>query len=227
MNKSAQRTRPLSITTRGGDNGTTGLLYGQRVSKSHPRIEAVGTLDELNVAIGAAKLAARAHAPITSATNADQSANSDAASDDNCPLLETIQQTLVALMGEVACPADAVARYEKSKFEKLTDDALAHLDEKIAALESRGLCVDGWARPGANALALAYDQARVTARRAERRLVALSEKREAKDEPYSSHQEERPLLRPLLLQYLNRLSDLLWLLAREAEGASDSKISSL
>jgi len=214
MKETAPHTRPPSITTRSGDEGTTGLLYGQRVSKSHPRIEAVGTLDELNIAIGAAKLTARAHAPIPSATSANQAAN---ASDDNYRLLDSIQQTLVALMGEVACPAEAVARYEKSKFEKLTDADLARLDEKIAVLEAHGLVFDGWARPGANPLALAYDQARVTTRRAERRLVALSEQREAKGEPCSSHQEERPPLRPLLLQYLNRLSDLLWLLAREAE----------
>jgi len=195
-------TRPTSITTRSGDGGTTGLLYGQRVSKAHPQIEAVGTLDELNVAIGAAKLATRTHLPIADATNGDQSAS---ASDNPRMLLDAIQQTLVALMGEVACAADAVTRYEKSKFEKLTDADLTRLDEKITALESRGLLFDGWARPGANALALAYDQARVTARRAERRLVALAE------QPHT--------IRPLLLRYLNRLSDLLWLLAREAEGS--------
>jgi len=194
--------RPSSITTRGGDGGTTGLLYGQRVSKAHPQIEAVGTLDELNVAIGAAKFAARAHAPLANAASNNQSVNSG---DDAHRLLDSIQQTLVALMGEVACAADAIARYEQSKFEKLTEADLARVDERIAALESRGLVFDGWARPGANALALAYDQARVTARRAERRLVALAEQGHA--------------LRPLLFAYINRLSDLLWLLAREAESA--------
>jgi len=195
-------TRPTSITTRSGDGGTTGLLYGQRVSKAHPQIEAVGTLDELNVAIGAAKLATRAHPPVADATNGDQSPNAS-----NAPhmRLDAIQQTLVALMGEVACAADAVARYENSKFEKLTDDDLGRLDAQIAELESRGLIFDGWARPGANALAIAYDQARVTARRAERRLITLV--------------EQHHTIRPLLLRYLNRLSDLLWLLAREAETA--------
>jgi len=192
--------RPSSITTRGGDDGTTGLLYGQRVSKAHPQVEAVGTLDELNVAIGAAKLAAHAHAPTASTTDGDQSPNSGS---DTHALLDSIQQTLVALMGEVACAADAMTRYEQSKFAKLTEADLARLDEKISALESRGLIFEGWARPGASSLALAYDQARVTARRAERRLVAL--------------REQEHLLRPLLFAYINRLSDLLWLLAREAE----------
>ena len=44
-----------SIVTRTGDEGTTGLLYGQRVPKDHPQIEAVGAFDELNVALGAIK----------------------------------------------------------------------------------------------------------------------------------------------------------------------------
>jgi len=218
----AQPRRPSSITTRGGDGGTTGLLYGQRVSKAHPQIEAVGTLDELNVAIGAAKLAARSLAPVASATDGGRPpVNVDEPREDTCQLLDSIQQTLVALMGEVACSADAVARYEKSKFEKLTDADLARLDEKIAHLEARGLVFDGWARPGANALAIRYDQARVTARRAERRLVALVEQETAHDGPPTSgpHKKNSLRLRPLPVQYLNRLSDLLWLLAREAEAA--------
>jgi len=198
----SQPHRPSSITTRGGDGGTTGLLYGQRVSKAHPQIEAIGTLDELNVAIGAAKLAARPHTPL--ANTASDCQPVDTVHDTRC-LLDSIQQTLVALMGEVACAADAIDRYEKSKFEKPTEADLARVDEKIAALEARGLVFDGWARPGANALAISYDQARVTARRAERRLVALAEQGRA--------------LRPLLVAYINRLSDLLWLLAREAEAA--------
>lgn len=45
----------LSIATRTGDDGTTSLLYGQRVPKDHPQIEAVGAFDELNVALGAVK----------------------------------------------------------------------------------------------------------------------------------------------------------------------------
>ena len=75
--------RPSSIATRTGDDGTTSLLYGQRVAKDHPQVEAVGTLDELNVALGVAK--------------ASRPAVSDATA------LEQIQRDLVALMGEVSC----------------------------------------------------------------------------------------------------------------------------
>ena len=75
--------------------------------------------------------------------------------------------------------------------------------QEVAALESRGLTFSGWATPGANARSLAFDQARVVARRAERRLHAL---------PATGR-----TVRPEVAQWINRLSDLLWLLARDAE----------
>ena len=172
-----------SIATKTGDDGTTSLLYGQRVAKTHPQIETVGALDELNVALGAAKCAA-----------ADQTLKL---------LLETVQHNLVALMGEVSCAESDVPRWQDSKFAKLEAPALAELEARITALEAKGLKFDGWATPGANAAAVAFDTARVTARRAERRLLALP-----------AHGRNP---RPLLGAYLNRLSDLLWLLARDAE----------
>ncbi|MFZ5495151.1 MAG: cob(I)yrinic acid a,c-diamide adenosyltransferase [Verrucomicrobiota bacterium] len=175
--------KPQSIATRKGDNGTTCLLYGQRVPKDHPQIEAVGALDELNAALGLAK--------------AMRPPGHDAAA------LEQLQRDLVALMGEVSCAEADTARHAASKFARLGEADLARLDAAVAALEARGLRFDGWATPGANAYAAALEVARTTARRAERRLVALA--------AHGRH------LRPLLLQYVNRASDLLWLLAREAE----------
>jgi cob(I)alamin adenosyltransferase len=74
---------------------------------------------------------------------------------------------------------------------------------EMAALEARGLRFDGWATPGANPGAAALDVARTAARRAERRLTALAGQ--------GRH------LRPDVSRFINRLSDLLWLLAREAE----------
>lgn len=176
-----------SIATRTGDDGTTGLLYGQRVPKDHPQIEAVGACDELNVALGAVKplLARGARGGATRM------------------LLTTVQKNLVALMGELACAESDTTRYAKSKFEKITAADLARLDAGVEALEARGLKFDGWATPGANARAAAFDLARVAARRAERRIVAL---------PATGRR-----VRPEIQQFVNRLSDLLWLLAREAE----------
>ena len=177
--------KPRSIATRTGDDGTTALLYGQRVSKDHPQIAAVGSLDELNAALGFAKATRPA-----------------GASPDE---LARIQQELVAFMGEVACAEVNAARYDESKFAKIDDAALARLDAAVAAIEARQPKFDGWATPGANLHAAALDLARTAARRAERQLIALP--------------KEGRSVRPLLGQYLNRLSDLLWLMGREAEAS--------
>jgi cob(I)alamin adenosyltransferase len=173
----------MSVATRTGDDGTTGLLYGQRVAKDHPQIEAVGACDELNVAVGAAK-------PLVA----------DPATRE---LLEAIQRSLVNAMGELACAESDAVRYAESKFAKVEDADLARIDAAVAALEARGFKFEGWATPGANPQASAFDQARVVARRAERRLTGLPSKGRS--------------VRPLLSQFINRLSDLLWLLARAAE----------
>ena len=174
---------PRSIATRTGDQGTTGLLYGQRVPKNHPQIEAVGALDEMNAALGFAK--------------ATRPAGAD------CSELERIQHELVALMGEIACAEEDAARFAESKFARIDEAGLARIDAAVAAVEARQPRFDGWATPGANPHAAALDLARTAARRAERRLVGLG-----------GHGRT---VRPLLLQYVNRVSDLLWLLAREAE----------
>lgn len=171
-----------SISTRTGDDGTTGLIYGQRVAKDHPRIEAVGCADEFNVALGLAKAACAGARPEWAAA------------------LEEIQRDLVALMGELAADDADQARYQESKFAKITPEGVARLDAGVAELEGRGLRFDGWATPGANAVAAALDAARVAARRTERRMVGLGEP-----------------VRPVALQYVNRASDYLWLLARAAE----------
>ncbi len=176
-----------SIATRTGDDGTTSLLYGQRVSKDHPQIEAVGAFDELNAALGTAK----AHL-----------GDSPRAVDIRA-LLTTAQRNLVSLMGELACAESDAARHASSKFERLDPGDLSRLDVALVGLEARGLKFDGWATPGANGLAAAFDVARTVARRAERRLAALP--------THGRH------VRPELRQFVNRLSDLLWLLAREAE----------
>jgi cob(I)alamin adenosyltransferase len=172
-----------SIATRTGDDGTTSLMFGQRVPKNHPQVEAVGALDELNVAIGFAKA-------------------SRPAGNDPLPL-ERIQLDLIALMGEVSSAEIDAARYADSKFAQLGEDALQRIDASVAAIEARQPKFDGWATPGANPYSASLELARVAARRAERQLVGLA-----------SHGRT---LRPLALRYINRVSDLLWLMAREAE----------
>ena len=176
-----------SIATRTGDDGTTSLLFGQRVPKHHPQIEAVGALDELNAAIGLAK----------------SRLTTEGVVGERHKLLTAVQRSLVAIMGEVACAESDAARYAASKFGKLSQADVDSLDVGVATLESLGLKFEGWATPGGNSRAGALDFARTVARRAERHVVGL---------PLHGRN-----LRPEVRHYLNRLSDLLWLLAREAE----------
>ena len=103
-----------SIATRTGDDGSTSLLYGQRVPKDHPQIEAVGAYDELNVALGAVK-------PLL----ADATVRT---------LVSGLQNNLVALMGEVACAETDAARYAESKFAKISAADVTTLDAAVAAL---------------------------------------------------------------------------------------------
>ena len=175
----------MSIATGKGDLGTTGLLYGQRVPKDHPQVEAVGAFDALNVEVGAARLLSESPRVRL--------------------LLSDIQRCLVALKGEVSTAEPDSERHAQSAFARLQDSDLGVLDRAIADLESRSLRLDGWATPGSNPVSLAFDRARVAARSAERRLCSVNAAGRS--------------LRPLLLRWSNRLSDLLWLLARE----SDSK----
>jgi len=180
-----------SIATRTGDNGTTGLMYGRRVSKSHPRVAAYGTADELNSALGFARATAE-----------------DAWVRD---LLVKTQHELVGLMGELAVEEADRERYLKSKLARLEEPHLTRLDEAVANIEARQITFEGWATPGATLHAAALDVARTVCRRAERAIVALA--------------EAGASLNPVLLRYLNRLSDLLWLLARLEETAKGLRTS--
>ena len=141
-----------SITTRRGDDGTTDLLFGHRVAKNDPRLEAVGAIDELNAALGWAK-----------------------ACSESDPVRETltrVQEDLIGLMGEISCEPTDRARY-RERFPCLEAAALERVDEAIERLEAHGLKLIGWALPGANRAAASLDLARATARRAERRLLDL------------------------------------------------------
>ena len=173
----------MSITTRTGDTGTTGLMYNRRVSKCHPRVEAYGTVDELNAALGLAR-GLSPHAFIREA-------------------LLPIQQQLVTVMGELATAVDDLARYVADGYPVVTAALTAGLDRLVAEIESQQIAFKGWATPGATPDAAALDLARTTARRAERRVCEL-------------HEDDQ-LRNPEIIVFLNRLSDLLWLMARWVE----------
>ena len=122
------------------------------------------------------------------------------------PLVTTelllIQKQLVALMGELAVAPEDVERYAKDKYPKLTPEMLQHLDDLVAKIEGEKISFDGWATPGASVASAALDVARTTCRRAERLVAKLASVNEVD---------------LLVIRYLNRLSDLLWLMARYTE----------
>jgi cob(I)alamin adenosyltransferase len=178
----------MSICTKTGDQGTTGLMYNRRVPKTHPRIEACGTVDELNAAIGVAR------AGCEERFVADK--------------LLSIQKELILLMGELATDRQDLERYLRDGFEVITPEMSARLEEWITEIEAQKVSFKGWATPGGTPRAAALDVARAVARRAERRVEELLEKGKI---------EKR-----LLQVYLNRVSDLLWLLARWVETQAES-----
>ena len=171
----------MSITTKTGDDGETGLLFSRRTGKDDPRVAACGDVDELNAAIGLAK----AHLKNT----------------EFAKKLTTIQQALIALMGELATLPEDAGQYAKAKFDKLTAADTAKLDEWIGELESGGLSFKGWALPGESVPSAHLDIARTVCRRAERSVVAVLRTGTLADSQ--------------TVVFLNRLSDLLWLMARE------------
>jgi cob(I)alamin adenosyltransferase len=113
-----------------------------------------------------------------------------------------IQKELVVLMGELAVATEDAARYAADKYPKLTEPMLTHLDELVARIEGGKVSLDGWATPGASLASAALDVARTTCRRAERLVAQLAAGQEVD---------------LLVIRYLNRLSDLLWLFARYTE----------
>jgi cob(I)alamin adenosyltransferase len=117
--------------------------------------------------------------------------------------LAPIQQDLVLLMGELATAVEDLPRYVKDGHSRTTPAMTGTLDKWIAELESAKVSPRGWAMPGASTASAALDVARTVCRRAERRACAL--------------QEADQLDNPEIVTYLNRLSDLLWLLARWVE----------
>src|ERR1035438_5863656 len=143
----------MSIATKTGDDGTTGLMYGRRVPKNHPRVEACGTLDELNSALGLAR---------ATATEAFVSHN-----------LFWIQKSLVDVMGEVGVMAEDLPRYVKDGYALVKPELTAKIDALIKEIESQKVSFKGWATPGATQHSAALDLARSICRRAERRVLDL------------------------------------------------------
>ena len=145
----------MSIATKTGDAGMTGLMFNRRVSKCHPRVEAYACVDELNAALGLARATAEG-----------------AFIRDNVLL---IQKDLVILMGELATAVEDLPRYRRDGFAPVTAEMTAKLDRLVEEIEAQNITYQGWATPGASVSSAALDLARTTCRRAERRVCALQE----------------------------------------------------
>jgi cob(I)alamin adenosyltransferase len=179
----------MSIATKTGDSGQTSLMYGRRVAKTDPRVETYGSVDELNAALGMARVSAAE--PFI----AEQ--------------ILTAQKELIIVMGELATAAEDLTRYAKNGYQLTSAAMVDRLTAVIDDLEKNKLLYyKGWAIPGSTLVSAALDVARTTCRRAERRVAALS--------------ENNAQLNGEILRYLNRLSDLCWLLARYADHSKQS-----
>ena len=148
----------MSIATRHGDAGMTGLMYNRRVSKAHPRVEAFGCVDELNAALGLAR------------ATASQAFVRDS--------LAAIQKDLVFLMGELATAVEDLPRYVGDGMPRVSPEMTARLDKLISDLEAEQVRFAGWAMPGGMLHTAALDVARTTCRRAERRVCLLNEEQQ-------------------------------------------------
>ena len=167
----------VRIYTRSGDEGDTSLFGGGRVPKNHVRLDAYGTLDELNALLGLVRVRS--------------------AHDDLKETLVDVQSRLFDIGAHLATPPDA----EKAR------TALPHLDESLPTeleqvidrLEDELEPLTTFILPGGNVEAATLHVARTVCRRAERATAAIP---------------ERDTLHPVILTYLNRLSDLLFVMAR-------------
>ena len=184
------------IYTRTGDDGTTGLVSGTRVAKTSPRVVAYGTVDEANAAIGSA----------VSSLNAGDHQASQAEADRLIAQLTVIQHDLFDLGADLATPGE-------------TEGALRIVPAQVDRLEAE---IDGWNQslsaltsfvlPGGCPAACALHLARTVTRRAERKVVEVCD------------HEGTLEAGPATLRYLNRLSDLLFVMSRVANANGEADV---
>jgi cob(I)alamin adenosyltransferase len=169
----------MKIYTRKGDDGTTGLLYGGRVAKDSPAIEANGAVDEAQAAIGMARADAEAGSELDG-------------------VLVGLQRDLYVLMAELATAPANRAKLVGGQT-AVSGEMVERLEVLIDRLTERFPPITEFVLPGHDRVSAALDLARTLVRRAERQALPVNN-------PDS-----------LVLPYLNRLSDLLWTMARWQE----------
>jgi cob(I)alamin adenosyltransferase len=183
-----------AVATRRGDDGTTGLLFGgERIAKDDLRTEAYGTIDEAVAALGLARAELGAGSgPIPIAAG------------DLGQIVLDIQRQLFVAAAELATQVDARDR-QVDGVSRVSESMVVATEELLRVSEAGIVMPTEFVVPGETVVSAAIEVARTIVRRAERRAVTLS--------------SEGLIPGPHLLPYLNRLADLLWVLARAAEQA--------
>ena len=185
-----------AVATRKGDDGTTGLLFGgQRIAKDDLRAEAYGTIDEAVAALGLARaqLGLKDRLGVLSVGFGDLPG-----------VILRLQRELFVAAAELATNPDAWDRLEDGRT-RVSVDMVDGIEGLLREVEAHIEMPKEFVVPGETPTSAALELARTIIRRAERRAVGLG--------------REGLIPGPYLLPYLNRLADLLWVLARAAEQA--------
>ena len=188
--------RASAVATRRGDDGTTGLLFGgDRIAKDDPRTEAYGTIDEAVAALGLARaqLGVKRRIGTLSPGFGDLPAT-----------LLRLQRELFVVAAELATQPGAWDR-QVDGISRVTREMVDGLESMLGEAEGHIVMPTEFVVPGETVVSAALELARTVIRRAERRAVGLG--------------SEGLIPGPHLLPYLNRLADLVWVLARAAEQA--------
>ena len=176
----------MKIYTKTGDDGSTGLFGGLRVQKDDLRVAAYGGVDELNSALGMARAAGPADQPEAVVAGLDE-------------LLSALQADLFVLGADLATPGDQ--KKEASYLPRMETSKVEELERHIDSFEEQLPALKNFILPSGSSLGSALHFARTVCRSAERAAVTLARSQEIGQAP---------------LQYLNRLADLLFVLARYA-----------
>ena len=177
----------MKLYTKTGDDGTTGLFNGSRVSKTHVRIEGYGTVDEVNACMGLV------------AAELERMSHTDISSDDLAPLVEMtthLQSRLFDVGADLATP---LGSSQEDRVRRIHSGDVEELEKWIDLFVDKTAPISTFVLPGGTEAAARMHLARTISRRAERCVIELA------------GEEQVPIV---IVHWLNRLSDLLFAASR-------------